>query len=589
MKLTEYLPFFNQRLRAAAQKTSRSRMCLWLIVLVTIISFSPSLNNSFVHWDEDELLLENPFVREVSIENIKKIFTTPVVGRYYPLSILSYQIDYKMFQFQPVIYHFNDLILHLLNVILVFYILQLLGFNLTLSAGTVLLFGIHPLQVESVAWAASRKDVLAAFFFFTALISYMFVYRKKDRQRSFYVLSSTFFVFSLFAKPAAITFPVILLLVDVFLKRKITLKDVINKMPLLFIALFFSFLTIRVADSIGGFPGTRYFSFTTKILFSLYAFFLYVSKLFFPYQLSCLYPFPERNNGVYSGVFYISILAVLGLIYAVVKKGNRPLKMAFLFFCITIFPVLHLIRVNTSVIYERFAYIPSLGIFLMMSAGYHHLLYSRFKTNPFMRRILYGLAVIYIVFLSSLTWQRCHVWQDYETLWSDVIKKYPTFPIAYINRGGGYHHTGKYALALDDFNKAIHIDPSHAVAYFNRAGLHTTNKRYDLAIADYTTALSFKAGFNDPRMAGQTYQNRGLVYAFQGRYDLAIRDYNQVLELDPDNALAYSNRGIAYYKQNRLEEALADFKTVLGLHPDDDFIDGFAHYMRERILTEIKP
>lgn len=558
-------------------RPSHLMLSLAVVIVITWLLYLPCLSNAFVNWDDDSFLLDNPLVREKPFSNILEIFTTHQMGRYYPLMFVSFQIEYYFFKLQPLAYHLTNIILHLLNVTLVFYLLLYLSIDPKVAIFTTLLFGIHPLQVEAVAWVSSRKDVLFAFFYLCAVLTYAMSRRIPKHQKNFYTASIVFFALGLFAKVSAVTLPFTLLVLDYYKQGRLGLNDFKSKTPYFFMALVYSLVILYFLEAARAFPASRSYALSDAFLLSNFALLIYLAKLIFPFHLSCIYPLPDKLNGFYLPLVYMASVVVLLIFYAVLRrKTGRYTKLCFIFFFITIFPALHFLKINNGLVFERFVYLPSIGIFLMISAGYNFLQ----RRNPARRSLLKGAGIAYLIFLGVFSWMRGHVWQNSETLWTDAIKKFSTSPNAYVNRSVYLSSHGRYDEAFADVHKAIRLDPKNFIAYLRRAELHQKEGNNEAALADYTRALELP--FPYVWCAITAYNNRGNLFFDKGKNDLAISDYNKVLQLDPGNLFALLNRGTVYYKTKEWKSALEDFDTVLTLSPHHPF----AEKMKRLILSE---
>ncbi len=537
---------------------------LLLILIITYIVFIPSLYNSFTTWDDPDLLTQNPLVQSVSWQNIKKIFTTSIEGRYYPLTILSFAIEFKLWGLNPYFYHLTNLILHLINIILVFWVLQYLKLNLRVCLFATLLFGLHPLQVESMAWVSSRKDVLFAGFLLLAILNYIKAKTYLDQSKKYSLLALLCFVVSLFAKPMGVSLPFVLLLIDFYFTDKINRKDVLNKLPYLALAVLVCFIHWWAFDAAYAFPANRIYSFIDRFWFSCLATLFYISQIIFPTILSCFYPLPKTINGHYSFIVYAAPLIVFGLIYLILRnKYLGKARVAFLFFLVMMFPVLHFIKINDSLIYERFVYIPSLGIFILLAVIIDWLLKKDSK-KPGLALLIKWIFILYIIYLASLSFVRTQIWKNDEKLWSDNIKTFPSNPVAYNNRGSYFWQKGHMRLAFNDFNKAILLEPNYGLAYFNRGNIYAAYNLYDQAIKDYSNAVKV-----NPREI-LAFNNRGNMYAVLGRPDLAIKDYSEALKINPQHMPALLNRAGVYYGENQWQEARKDYKRALTIDPQND-------------------
>lgn len=555
------------------KKAARKRIIVSILIVlcITFIAFLPSLHNSFVNWDDDIYVYSNNLIKSLSWNNVTYLFTSWFnYYLYHPLTLVSLAVDYHFFKLNPQGYHVTNLVLHLLNCVLVFWFILLLAesvkrraessvhslsanlYPLTAAFITALLFGIHPLRVESVAWVAERKDVLYTFFFLGSLISYVYFVAGKWK---YYGLSLGLFVLSIISKPTAISLPVILVLIDYFNERKFSKNTVIEKIPFFVVSIIIGIVTI-VAQNSGK---SNYLSFTVfeNILISFNGFLMYLTKTVFPVNLSCVYPYPDKVENMFPLIFYISPFIVMILVGIVLSsiKYTRKIVWGSLFFLFTIGPVLKYLPIGEGMIAERYTYVPLIGLFYLMSEGIVWINQNFKIKNQKLRNILF-LVVLGLIIgtLSVLTWQRCKVWENGFTLWSDVIKNYPEYSKAYNNRGNIYLSRNEYDNAITDYNRALELNQNYAKVFNNRGNAYRRKKEYGKAVSDYNRALEL-----DPNCE-EAYNNRGNVYLIKEEYDKALADYNKALSLDPNITQIYYNRGIIYLINKDYTKAQADIK-----------------------------
>jgi Tfp pilus assembly protein PilF len=577
------------------------------ILLLTFLAFSPALHNGFTNWDDPEYLLENPLIRSISSENVKHLFTTHLSGKYHPLTLLSYSLEYRFFQMTPRIYHLTNLLLHLTNVILVFYFLRLIVPDIYIVTVTTLLFAIHPLHVEPVAWVSGRKDLLCTVFSLLCLLSYTHYLKKTSR--TFFLCLATFilFVLAMLSKAMAVTLPCVLVLLDYYFRRKLDIRNLVEKIPFFAVALGLGWRTWSAAREANGFPVTALFSLTDRFFLSAHAMILYLRKLAFPHSISSFYPLPDKAAGFFAPVVYFSavLVPVFFIVIWLLGRKERLLRFALLFFVVGVTPVLHLARINDSIIYDRFVYLASVGIFLIIAwlcrRVAESLAFLKGNSVAFMKRgieiqrLMTFLVPAYILYLSFFSWNRCHVWQDSFTLWTDVIKQFRGSGLAYLNRsshllednkpklaildayaavkfsphyaqsfltrGQVFAALGEDSLAVADFDKAIALDPSYATVYFERGNIHFKRNKYDSALNDFTNVIHLDA------RAEKAFNNRGNAYLLSGRASAAIEDYTKALAIDPRYTDAYSNRAMAYILLGDSDRALRDLNDALWLDP----------------------
>ena len=525
---------------------------LFIIAIIAFIVYSPVFQNGFV-WDDDDYIRNNPLIRTI---NLSEIFSSYVMGNYHPITILGHAIQYKIFDLSESGYHFVNLLIHIFNTLLVFYAIFLLSEKALVSLIAALLFGIHPLHVESVAWAAELKDLLYSFFFICTIIFYLKF--QKEQKRKYYYYAIILFLLSLLSKAMAASLPVVLLLIDYFKGRKINSKALLEKAPFFILAFIFGIVAI-LAQKTSGATDIAVFPFHQRIVFASYGFITYLIKLVLPLDLCAYYPYPIKNGQDVPGQYYIYLLLFLGLA-AYIFYSLRTSKKIFFgmgFFAITVFLVLQLLPVGGAIMADRYSYIPSIGFFYLAGEGFAWL-WSRRNLRIF-AAIIAGVAVI---FYSVETKARCTIWKNGMTLWNDVIRQYQTIPQAYINRGIIFANEKKYDEALSDYNKAISLEPKFSKAYNNRGGLMRSLKKYEEAIADFNKAIELQPDYVI------AFNNRGLLMNITKRYDQALSDYSKAISLKPNYAEAFSNRAIVYRNMNKYNESLRDFGKAIELQPN---------------------
>ncbi|HEX7320230.1 MAG TPA: tetratricopeptide repeat protein [bacterium] len=531
-----------------------------IIAGVLLAAYWPCLNNGFTNWDDDKYVTDNPVIKSISWENIGNIFTVLYIGAYTPVPLLSFMIEYRLAGQDSRLYHATNLLFHFFNCILVFALALYLSKNIKAALAIALLFGIHPLKVESVAWATERKDVMYAFFYLAAIGLYIIYARR--RNILYYVLMILAFLLSLGSKPAAMTLPFILLLYDHFRESRITARAWLNKLPLAAIAVVFG-----IFATIGQHALDRTRVWSMQSLFELPGvvgreLIFYMGKIFLPIKLSCLYPLiAPYKTFLPNAAAALGIVVLIILVYLLFRY-NRRIAYGVLFFLITILPALSVVRQGLPAA-DRFTYMPILGIILALAAAGQYF-GQRLARNPVLTRSLAIAALVVVTGLFGIvTNARCRVWRTSLTLWNDALAKYPDLSIAYTNRGKYYLDTAQFKSALADLNNAITLDPRNALAFYNRGHANYNLGRYDSAIADLTNALALDSNY------ARAFDSRGMVYTVTGNFDGALADYSRAIAIFSKFAGAYNNRGLLYYDQRKFELALADFDRAIALNPSN--------------------
>ena len=537
--------------RAAQQrKGSNIRWMIPVILGITFLAFIPVLKAGFVSWDDGEYVYQNSNLKD---SNLRLLLTTPMQGNYHPLTMLSLFINYMISGFGPWSYHLFNLLIHLINCFLVFRFAMLLSNkNTVIAFTTAILFGIHPVHVESVAWVSERKDVLYTLFFVAGLIAYTKYADTLSRKQ--YLLTILFFILSLLSKPSAVVFPLALLCIDLLRKRTMNLKLFIEKSPFFILALGMGIATY-LAQREAGSLGKIHFEIINKILYGFYGIMMYIVKMFLPVKLSVFYPFPPLNQSL-SIAYYIAPVFFIGLaiVFFYSLKKNRAIAFGILFYLVNLLLVLQFLPVGSAVIAQRYTYVPYIGLFYAIGWIIDRLV----RSNTFKAwRIIFPVVFI----LSILTWKQASVWYSSATLWDQAIKTEPSAK-AYAIRGMLLRKEKNYDLAIEYFNRAIQFDTRDYELYSNRGNIYFDLKKPELAINDYRKALSMKPDFPE------ALDNMGAEFAILGHYDSALKYSTQAIKIKSDYKPAYSNRALTYMALNRNEEAIKDWEKFLQFEPD---------------------
>lgn len=574
---------------ASKSQNRLTGVVLFIILCWTFISFYPSLNDGFTTWDDQDYVYENQLVQQKHIA-VKEIFTTPVSLNYHPLTMLSLAYDYQRAKLNPVTYHRTNLFFHLFNTLLVFIFIYILSgiFKVPSSAGKLkpprlwenhqlivasivsLFFGIHPLHVESVTWVSERKDVLYTFFYLAALI----VYLKHLEKPKFVTWVSVFllFIFSCLSKGVAVTLPVLMLLLDYFTGRKITLKVMLEKLPFLVLSFVFGIIALRIQTH--AMVGMRELTAFQRFIFACYGFDMYMVKMLVPCHLSAIYPYPSSDSHVFvPGIYYITpvIAAALFLLCIRVFSKMKWILFGLLFYFITIALVLQFISVGTVIMADRYTYMPYIGNYFIIGTACSYVLRSGSPQWKPLKNMLPVVIILYALVLSYITYDRTTVWKNGITLWTDAIQKEPSAAVAYNGRASARgRDLGDYAGALQDCNQAILLNSKFMEAYSNRASAKSSMGDYKGALEDYNKAITL-----DSTKMG-IYKMRAHVNDLLKNYKDGIADYDKAIMQTPNDADLFNDRGTLKGKANDLEGAIKDFSEAIQLSPEM----GLAYYNR---------
>ncbi|MDD5569524.1 MAG: tetratricopeptide repeat protein [Bacteroidales bacterium] len=551
---------------------------LAVVVLATFFSFYPSLKNDFTNWDDPTYLLENPIFLNMQ-KNFNNIFTSFISCNYHPLTMLSFAMEYKLcdYVFKPEVFHATNVILHLINTLLVFWFIFLLS-NKKIEVAFIvsLFFGIHPMHVESVTWIAERKDVLYTMFYLLALITYIKYLKSDERKILKLILVFIFFALSVLAKAVAVTLPVVMLLLDYYYQRKLTLKLILEKIPFLLFSGIMGFIAVEAqkTDAIAKFG---VFTLLQRFEFASYGFFAYIYKLFIPVNLSAFYPYPTIVNGGLPLIYNISLgaLPVLIVLVFLSLKRTRIIAFGFLFYLITIALVLQFVSVGAAITADRYAYLPYIGLLFMIGMGY-----SWFHNNPIplFRNLKYVFIILILgsaCIFSYLTNQRAKIWKNTDTLWTDVLNKYWFIEVAHKNRGNYYAQKGMYAEALVDYNALDSMKSKDAKVFSNRGNIFGLQAKWDKSLADYSRSIQLDKNNSD------AYLNRAITYSMMKEYKKALEDYNIAIKFIPNAVKLYQNRAFTYLSLGEYKKAIDDYSYCISQLPNDTntyFFRGVAYF-----------
>jgi len=588
-----------------SKKNSFSSKYLLLtgIVVLTIFVFSTAVNNDFINWDDEVYVTANNYIKDFSLNGITKIFSSYSKDEL-PMTLFSLAIDYKLWGLTPKPFHVVNIIFHLLNIILVFYLIILITKRKEAAIITALLFAIHPFRVESVTWVAERKDVLFTFFYLSSLISYVY-YIQRDRKNSFIFISLILSILSLLSKFSAVTLPVILFLIDYYYGRKFTWKIILEKIPFFIMPVISGIIHYKSATGIELVSEiTQKYSFVDTIFIANYTLSFYIIKFLFPFNLCALHPYPDKVSGLLPIEYYIAplfIIFVVFVLYKIWKQSliKREVVFGFLFFLITIALVLQIIPFGGKVVVgERYTYLPYIGLSFIIGQLYCFITDNKFKNSYMLKKYALPILIVITLVFSIITFNRNKVYKDNFTFWSDVIDKYPDFYFGYFSYGNAKKYNKEFEEALIQYDKSIKLNPDFALAYNNRGLTKQDIKDYKGAVKDFETALKLKPNYDvayyncglvksdmqDYKSAIENYSkaikinpdylsawyNRGNAKCMVSDYKGAIFDYTKSIELDGTTANFYCNRGLAEFYLNQNKQAIEDFNKAIIYDPNLD-------------------
>jgi len=534
--------------------------------------YNPVNRHPFVNYDDDRYVTENHHVHNgLGWDTVSWAFTAKEQGNWHPLTWLSHVLDYQLFQQNATGHHFTSLLIHAANAVLLFLLLIYATGRVGSSLFVAALFALHPINVESVAWVAERKNVLSTFFFVAALVAYCWYARKSDWRR--YLVFTGLFVFGLMSKPMVITLPFVLLLLDYWPLGRIQgfpagvpsvpqaplSRLLVEKLPLLVLSAASAAITMQVQQAGGATRSTAQFSLGIRLENAVVAYAMYLWKMVWPSHLAPLYPHPGDSLPAWQVA--ISALVLLAVTVVVLRFRSRSyLLTGWLWFLGTLVPVIGLVQVGDQAMADRYAYIPLIGIFVMLAWGAADLADSR-QIGLSARMIP---AACVLLALAFVTHRQLGYWSNNCELWTHALAVTDRNFIAQNNLGGALLLLGKPDEAYAHFQAAAEINPNDPMSRSNLGAYLQEHGKLSEAMAQYDRTISLTS---DPGLLAATYSNRGTAYRKLGEDEKARESYDQALRLNPNQSNAYLGLGELLEKQNQLDDAIRNYSRSVELRP----------------------
>ncbi len=548
-------------------------LCL-LLVVATLALYNPVNRHPFVNYDDDKYVTENPHVRNgFTWETIVWAFSSTDAANWHPVTWLSHSLDYQLFRQNPAGHHLTSLLIHAANAVLLFLFLMYSTRRPGASWFVAALFALHPINVESAAWVAERKNVLCTFFFFAALIAYCWYARRPDWRR--YLAFTSVFILGLMSKPMVITLPFVLLLLDYWPLGRIQgsppvtprispvplSKLVIEKLPLFALSLASAVITMQAQKAGGATRSIEQFSLAVRLENAVVAYAAYLWKMIWPSHLAPLYPHP--GNGLAAWQVAISALVLLAVTSMVLRFRYRGyLVVGWLWFLGTLVPVIGLVQVGEQAMADRYAYIPLVGIFVMIAWGASDLA-DALKIGVAGRMVP---AACILLAVSFATHRQLEYWVSSSDLWTHAIAVTDRNFVAQDNLGGALLLLGKPDEAYAHFQAASQINPRDPMSHLNLGSWLQEHGQLPEAMQQYDRTLQLTS---DAGLLSATYANLGAAYRKLGEDEKARDSFDQALRLNPNQPNAYLGIGQLQEKHNQWDEAISNYSRSVELRPTD--------------------
>lgn len=586
------------------------------LVAIILIPYLPVLSYDFVFFDDQRYVAANAHVRQgLTWGNVKWALTATEAGFWHPLTWLSLMADYELYGLRPGGYHGTNVLLHIGNTLLLFFLLGRMTGALWRSALVAALFALHPLHVESVAWIAERKDVLCALFWMLTLAAYAWYAARPAARRYLAVLA--LFVLGMMAKPMLVSLPLVLLLLDYWpLGRWQELRDirllVCEKLPLFAIAVLVGLATYYAENKFGALPSTEVYPWGLRVANALVSYAAYLVKTVWPVDLTVFYPYMIHLSA--GKVTLAASLLIATSVLVVRQAKTYPyLVTGWCWYLIVLLPVSGLIQVGHHALADRYTYLPLIGIFIAAVWG-------GYDFSKQWRRLLFPFAGGILLLLLVLAGAQVRIWQNSQTLFehavavtkdnyvahnnlglylleqgrleeaarhfSEALRIKPAGVKFLLNMGITLCRQKKYAAALPYFQEAIRLKPDHADSYLRLAAAYLSLGKDQEAAENYARALRL-----EPQNA-PAETNLAMLLIRAGKYEAALLLLNKAIEHQPELADAHNNLGFVYAQMGRKERAVAAFKAALKISPQradiKNNLDILSRGIRQETVVEDK-
>ncbi len=551
------------------------------LMILTFATFEQVRTCPFISLDDNAYITENRHVQSgLTLEGVAWAFTTIHAGHWIPLTWLSHMLDCQLYGLNPSGHHLTNLVFHIASALLLFLVLERMTGALWRSAFVAALFALHPLHVESVAWAAERKDVLSTFFWMLTMWTYIRYIERPRLNR--YLLALLFFTLGLLSKPMLVTLPFVLLLLDYWPlgrfhfgrlsgdrkshtskssdtgdQKSIVLRLIREKAPFFVLCAISSILTIFATQKAGALVSLESYALGSRIANALVSYVRYIEKMVWPRHLTVLYPYQEMLP-IWKVLGSGLLLVCISLLVIRAARKLPYLVVGWFWYLGTLIPVIGIVQAGPQALADRFTYVPLIGLFIMMAWGVPDIL-AGWRFRKVVLSVSTGLLLSLLMIVTNL--QLKH-WQNDITLFEHTLAATSNNFIIHNNLGGILAGQGKTQEAIAHYAEALRIKPDYEEAHNNLGLVLAGQGKTQEAIAHYAEALRIKPDYAD------AHNNLGIALAGQGKTQEAIAHFAEALRIKPDYARAHYNLGIALAGQGKTQEAIAHYAEALRIKPD---------------------
>jgi tetratricopeptide (TPR) repeat protein len=548
-------------------------ICLFL-VLATFAVYWQVREFSFVNYDDDSYVTDNPHVRDgLTFENVEWAFSTGYASNWFPMTWLSHMLDCQLYGLDPAGHHLTSVVLHILNSVLLFCAFRTMAGDVWQSGFAAALFALHPLHVESVAWVAERKDVLSTLFWMLTIWSYANYVTCKGKGA--YLLTLVLFALGLMAKPMLVTLPFVLLLLDLWPLRRMSatprtgsgdglrkgstlLSLILEKWPFLMLAAASSTATFIAQRSGGAVRSLEEWPLDVRIGNALVSYVAYLGRALVPRDLAVFYPHTGAPPTLQVALACV-LLVVVSLVVIRAWKKQPYLAVGWFWYLGTLVPVIGLVQVGAQAMADRYTYVPLIGVFTMVGWGVPALT----RGWRFHRTGLATAAAVVLPVLMVSAHMQVRYWENSVTLFEHALEATANNYIAHNNLGMALAKEGRHAEAAQQYRLAVEVNPNFAKAHFNLGAASYEAGRAAEAVVHYLRALQLDPDWRE------AHYNVGIALASVGELDEAVRHYLEAIRIDPHDARSLNNLANVLVKQGKMDEAIRRFSEALQADPDD--------------------
>lgn len=574
------------------KNTLKDNWQLLLVLVATLLVYAKFIGYGHISWDDPEMVFKN---KDVINFNVYNFFKSHYVGNYLPITMLVHAFVYQLFGASDAAHHAVNILLHLINGIVLYKLTALLFNKKSVSILTVLVFLLHPLQIENVGWISELKTLLSNLFLLLALIQ--FHNHLASTKLKHLLLCFLFFILGTLCKPSAVILPVLLILFILFYYKTLKRKETIYTIPFFVVAIFFGIVNLKTQAADLFINHAHEFPYYQRIGMAGFALLNYLKLSFFPINQSVIYPYPEITN-IKLIVGYLVLLLIIGLLLFSLIKKKINILFFILFFIVSLGLVLQLIPFGEVLNADRYMYLAIVPLIWFVA--------TLIKNNY---KIYYYVALLFL--LTTASFIRGSFWKSALSIYEDIIQKYPDSFVALNSAGSECMFLNYDTKSLDYFNKATQVAPQNYKGFYNRGLLFLKMNKPELAVQsfnqtlalyDYNKALvgranayyllqDFSKALNDANSVLQKDSKNDKAYFVIAncnndinQLEEAIKNYNICISINPDNADYYFKRSIAFGKTQNFEKCLQDLNLCIEINPN--YYE--AYYWRGVVKVNIK-